>query len=480
MKKDTISKKKLHSDHALLCLIGQKCHKDRLLAPLHQKLTIKQKTIEHSPSEKLQDCLLAILCGAEAVYQINTLLHSDPAVSRAFGRTKCADQSSIQQTLSACTPINVQPMQTALKTIFLKASKTLTHNFSRTPLVLDIDITSLPAGRHLEGAEKGYFAGCKPGTTGRQLYRVSASQYDELIYQQVCPGNVGSAQLATFKQVLEATWQILKVAAQDKSRIVIRLDSGYGTSEIICYLWSEGYQFVIKLFAASRARKLGRAIVSTEWHTDSCHHGRGAALIKEPHPYLGGKRKLYQIGVRCPLSEKRRAKQAAKALAKRAKTGKSYPIDEYEYSVLIISTQELAPLDQIDAQILLNQLHFYDERATIESASIRGDKQGLKLVKRRKHRLAAQEMLILLAQLAHNLVGWARGWLLEVEPKLAKYGIKRWVRDLLTMKGRLTFLANGRIVKVLLSSLHELARRFFEPLATFCSRIGVRLILCKT
>ena len=61
---------------------------------------------------------------------------------------------------------------------------------------------------------------------------------------------------------------------------------------------------------------------------------------------------------------------------------------------------------------------------------------------------------------------WARGWLSEFEPKLAGYGIKRWVRDLLTMKGRLTFKA-GRIVKVRLSCLHGFARRFFAPLKAF-------------
>jgi hypothetical protein len=85
-------------------------------------------------------------------------------------------------------------------------------------------------------------------------------------------------------------------------------------------------------------------------------------------------------------------------------------------------------------------------------------------------------MLILLAQLAHNLIVWARGWLSETAPKLASYGIKRWVRDLLTMPGQLTFRDN-LLVKVRLSGLHQLARQFFESLAAFFSQIGVRLIL---
>ena len=479
MTKDTTSTEKLHSDHALLCLLGQKCQQDHLLDPLHQFIKIDQKTVEHSPTAKLQDGLLAIMCGAEAVYQINTLLRSDPAVAKSFGRERCADQSTIQETLSACTAINVLEMQTVLKIIFQKTARAIAHAFSKGPLILDIDITGLPCGRHLEGATKGYFAGCKPGTTGRQLCRVCASQYDEVVYQQVCAGNIGSSQLAVFKQVIEATWDILKLTAQDKGRVLIRLDSGYGTTDIINYLWAEGYQFITKLFATSRARKLGRAVAVTAWQADPCHSGRSCTLLTEPHLYTGGQRKLQQIGVRCKLGEKSQAKRVAQAQAKRAKTGKVQLVDEYEYSVLLVCTEALAELDALNPAELVEQLHFYDARATIESASIRGDKQGLKLVKRRKHSLYGQEMLILLAQLAHNLIVWARGWLSEFEPKLAEYGIKRWVRDLLTMKGRLTFKC-GQIVKVRLARWHELARRFFAPLAAFFAQLGVRLILDET
>jgi hypothetical protein len=284
MSKDTISTEKLHSDHALLCLIGQKCQQDQILAPLNKLIKIDQKTVTHSPTEKLQDCLLAIMCGAEAVYQINTLLKSDPAVSRSFGRESCADQSTIQETLSACTTANVLEMQAALKIIFQKESRVCTHNYTNGPLILDIDITGLPCGRHMEGATKGYFAGCKPGTTGRQLYRVSASQYDELVYQQVCPGNTGSSQLEVFKAVLVQVWDILKLSAGDKNRVLIRLDSGYGTTAIINHLWSEGYQFITKIFATSRARKLGREVDATVWQADSCHSGRGATQLEGQPP----------------------------------------------------------------------------------------------------------------------------------------------------------------------------------------------------
>ena len=398
---------------------------------------------------------------------------------------------------------NVAQMQTALRLIFQAHSRASRHNYQQGPLILDIDITGLPCGRHLEGAVKGYFAGCKPGTTGRQLYRVSASQYDEIVYEQVCSGNIGSAQLAIFIEVVKASWETLKLSAEDKSRVLIRLDSGYGTTEIINYLLSEGYQFITKMFATSRAKKLDRAVVEAEWQADPCHPGRSASLLgtEAVSPYTFPKAEAHgedgrpsqlplqvqQIGVRCQLGPKSLAEQVSRAALKEAKTGKSQVADEYQYSVLVISTQAVAHWQNGDgdgneaavgAAQLLEQVHFYDQRATIESASIRGDKQGLKIGKRRKHSLAGQEMLILLAHLAHNLIVWAREWLSETAPKLASYGIKRWVRDLLTMPAQLTFKDN-LLVKVRLSKSHQLARQFFEPLAAFFGLLGVRLILCE-
>ena len=62
MSKDTTSNPKLSSQHALLCLLGEKCRQEGLLEPLHQLVKIKQKTVRHSPTQKLQDCLLAVLC----------------------------------------------------------------------------------------------------------------------------------------------------------------------------------------------------------------------------------------------------------------------------------------------------------------------------------------------------------------------------------------------------------------------------------
>ncbi len=474
----TTSDLKLHSDRTLLCLLGQKCQDEQLLAPLHSLVKIKQKTIDHTPTQKLQDCLVAILCGIEAVYQINTTLAADVALQRSWGRNSCADQATIQDTLSAITWQNLVELRQALAQIFQKYSRACQHDFSQGPLILDLDMTGLPCSKHYQGAEAGYFAGCKKGTTGRQLARVSASQYDEIVYEQIFPGNTAGRDLTVFQQMLEGSLKVLGLADRAKAQILIRLDGGYGTSEIINYLLAEGYQFIVKLYNGLRANKLARAVSEESWQTDNCH-GRSWALLAADQFYATKKRALHQIAVRCLKDPKPKTGPKSKSKAALVLPEGLQGPSEYSYSVLIVCRQSLPALVSAQTAEVGAQLHFYDGRATIESASFRGDKQGLKLVKRRKQSLGGQEALILLSQLAHNLLMWARNWLSAEEPQLKEYGTKRWVRDLLTIAGRVSFKA-GRIVKVRMRRGHRLAKRFFDAFARFFSQIGIRLFLSET
>src|SRR5437868_7949546 len=86
------------------------------------------KTMVQWLLEKLKDAFIAILAGAHGLYEINTRLRSDESLQRAFGRAACADQSVVQQTLNACTEINVLEMQQAMNLIFQAHSKADRHN----------------------------------------------------------------------------------------------------------------------------------------------------------------------------------------------------------------------------------------------------------------------------------------------------------------------------------------------------------------
>jgi len=78
------------------------------------------------------------------------------------------------------------------------------------------------------------------------------------------------------------------------------------------------------------------------------------------------------------------------------------------------------------------------------------------LTQRNKRKFVAQEMLVLLAQLAHNFVIWTRNDLAQADPRLGKYGIQRIVRDALQIPGSVTFNETGNIQKVTLNERHPL------------------------
>jgi hypothetical protein len=55
----------------------------------------------------------------------------------------------------------------------------------------------------------------------------------------------------------------------------------------------------------------------------------------------------------------------------------------------------------------------YDKRAGTVELEIKESKQGVGIGKRSKKRFAAQQMVMLLGSLAHNLSVWARRWLTQ-------------------------------------------------------------------
>jgi hypothetical protein len=90
---------KLFTDDSL----GEYLRRHCFFAPLRESVQIRQKTVRYRPVDKLLDTLSGILCGAKTIAQNNLTIRTDRAVQRAFGRTGCAEQSTIARTLRACT-----------------------------------------------------------------------------------------------------------------------------------------------------------------------------------------------------------------------------------------------------------------------------------------------------------------------------------------------------------------------------------------
>ena len=96
----------------------------------------------------------------------------------------------------------------------------------------------------------------------------------------------------------------------------------------------------------------------------------------------------------------------------------------------------------------------------------RNDKSGLSLEARRKHSFLGQKGYILLTDLAHNLLADFYHRAL-IGSCFESFGIKRIVRDLLAVPGRLIF-ERGTLIRVELLSLNQFAKDLSICLERYC------------
>ena len=147
------------SPAASLATIGVKLRQLDLFGPICQQVQIKQKTIKHTPIDKLMDAFISRLAGVHGLIEINARLQADLALQRAFGRAACAEQSVVQEALDACTTEHVGQLQHALDEIYQSHSQDVQHNYQASYQRLDVDRSGMPCGPKAAFATRGYFAG---------------------------------------------------------------------------------------------------------------------------------------------------------------------------------------------------------------------------------------------------------------------------------------------------------------------------------
>lgn len=443
------------SPRASLAVIGQRFQQMGIWSVVEQNIHIKQKVLRHRPSDKLMDCLINILAGGRGLVETNLRVRPDRAIQVAFGRTSCAEQSTLSDTLNACTTENVSQMRTAINLILRQHGCCYQHKYEKEWQLLDVDVTGMPAGRLGEGVTKGYFAGEK-NRRGRQLGRVLASRYDEVVVDKLYNGK---RQLDTSlpELVLEAE-NALGLDETRRCHTILRVDGGGGKDENINWMLNRHYHVSVKAKNWHRSAKLAASVVT--WYSDPKMPDRELGWATKPFPYAQPTRQL--------------------VLRKRKQNG------SWSFHALIFTLTDqmlfellgqAVPAHPSDEQILIAALHFYDLRGGGLETQNKGDKQGLSLSRRNKHRFAAQEMLILLAQLAHNLLIWTRNDLAVTHPRFRKYGIQRIVRDVLQIPGSVQITKQGTIGKVRLNSRHPLAAAFQQSFSSHFARDDLSLIL---
>ena len=109
----------------------------------------------------------------------------------------------------------------------------------------------------------------------------------------------------------------------------------------------------------------------------------------------------------------------------------------------------------------------YDQRGGAEVEQFRNDKSGLSLAARRKCRLFVQQALVLLTDLAHNLLADFHHRALIGSP-FETFGPKRIVRDLLAMPGQAVF-DGAQLKRIDLLDSHPYAEQLLICLERCCA-----------
>ena len=450
---------------------------------IHQRVSIGQKQLTYRPTDKLIFVVLGLLVGCEHIDEINHRLRPDKVLLNAFGYTSCADQSVIQDTLDGCVKANVVQLKGVLRSLYLE------HNQSQSLLakaieqsktiVIDMDLTGRPVSQNAEGAKKGYFSG-RRGIYGRQLARVLVPNTQEIIAEELYPGNRLSCQV--FVEMVQQMEQVLGINTKEQRRhICLRLDGGFGTDKNINHALWKGYHLLAKMFSGNRARVLAQSVEHWVDMPADSDGPRQVGWVKKPHRYG---RKTRQLAIRKPNKKKKGG---------------------YTYVVLVITDMKAD---------LFTVLRSYDARSGVPESSFCQDNQGLAQRKLRKHQFAAQQMLVLLSQLTHNLIRWVQRWMVDAlatKDKMEQHaqqmmnsdssetkenptsseairltmnsieqrGIRRWVRQLFALDG-VVIIKRGVVTGLTLNANYPLVDRFQLAFEALLKPYGVQVRLGKT
>jgi hypothetical protein len=413
---------------APLGVLGYCLTRTQFLAPVWADLSLELKTVDHSPEDKLQDIVTSILAGCRAISQVNTRIRPDLALAYAWGRGRFADQSQLARALDTFDASHIAQLRHGSEVLFRRESRVLRHDHNRDWLWLDIDLTPLPISKRAEGSTKGKFG--KRNRYGRQLARVQAPQYHETLFSRVYPGNQESS--PTYKPIVDALDTFLAFTIAKKKRTILRSDAGFGSDDNVNYALKAQWQVLTKNKGGRRPGAWARQVAEEDWL--SLGKERWVAQAVDPPTYA------------CPMC----------CLVLRWLTSSGL----VKHAVVLCS---------IPAWKMAETITHYDDRGACET-EIQADKGGLKMERRRKKRLAAQEAVILLTDVAHNLAAWTRQWMFFDEP-LADFGTTRLTEDVLQLPGRL-FFDRGKLIEVQLNRLHPHAEAAAVGLQRLLSHFG--------
>lgn len=146
-----------------LAVVGYSLTRSGVLPRLWSGVQIEMKTRDHTPQEKLQDILVAILAGCDSLARVNTRLRPEVALATAWQRSAWGEQSTLSRTLDAVQPEQIDQLRAGNLALVKQYSQVRQHPRDQL-LMLDVDPTSLITSKHAEGSRKGGVSGKKTAT----------------------------------------------------------------------------------------------------------------------------------------------------------------------------------------------------------------------------------------------------------------------------------------------------------------------------
>ena len=218
-----------------------------------------------------------------------------------------------------------------------------------------------------------------------------------------------------------------------KQRTILRSDAGFGGDDNVNYALDKKWQVLTKGSGGQRPGSFAGQVAATDWHVLR-PDDRWVARAVNPPTYV----------------------EPVQHLVLRWRNQKGV----LKYATVVCS---------ILAWSMTDVITYYDARGACET-EIQADKGGLKLCKRRKKHLPAQEALILLTDIAHNLLAWSSHWMFVDDP-LAEFGTTRLIEDVLAIPGHLIF-DHEQLVEVQLNELHPHAAQVAHGLERLIAHFG--------
>jgi hypothetical protein len=355
-------------------------------------------------------------------------------------------------------------VEAAWDVIYRRHSQAYRHAYQTSWQVLDVDMSGMPCGKKAALATPGYFAKQR-NRRGRQLGRVVATASHEIVVDRLFDGKT---QLNTALLPLVAAAEVtLELDEAKRQRTLIRIDAGAGSISDINWLLMRGYYVLTKDYSTARARLLAAQV--NDWVVDPRDPERQVGLVPMPATdYHAGqyRRTITRVAVRCRLANGQWGVGVVVS---------SLPVAD---ACALAGLEPTAAADPPTAA--LAAVYLYDQRGGGVETSFKEDKQGLGLTKRNKKRFAAQQVVVALGALAHNVLVWAKDWLQAQCPRVARLGIKRLVRDVFGIGGRVEFDAQGQVIRIVLNQADRCAHWLLGALQALASSAHVAVSLGET